>query len=267
MAADLSIPLEELIVTKLAALGLKSDEDTAEFVKGIVEEESFEPEDRKSAIMGMLEADEEDEATAQAVDSLLEETSAYQEAAAAERRAAEEAKAPPPKASEEKAKKVLTPEEEEKRKADLLRARSFLLALSFRTTAYQYGVIEDETEADRLAREEAVRPPDKALMDPSKLSKKQRKKALDGVDLLALPNMNKTHVQQQERERRNADAGKSSPSCFRLVALHDCRSLILAAKAQAKREKDKADLKKQKEDAAKKLADKQKRAQKGERKA
>ncbi|GAA5969735.1 hypothetical protein JCM21900_006167 [Sporobolomyces salmonicolor] len=230
MAADLSIPLDELIVTKLAALGLKSDEDTAEFVKGIVEEESFEPEDRKSAIMGMLEADEEDEATAQAVNSLLEETSAYQEAAAAERRAAEEAKAPSPKASEEKAKKVLTPEEEEKRKADLLR---------------QYGVIEDETEVDRLVREEAARPPDKALMDPSKLSKKQRKKALDGVDLLALPNMNKTHVQQQERERRNADA----------------------TKAQAKREKDKADLKKQKEDAAKKLADKQKRAQKGERKA
>ncbi|GAA5907520.1 hypothetical protein JCM5296_004104 [Sporobolomyces johnsonii] len=229
MAADLSIPLEELIVTRLAALGLKSDEDTAEFVKGIVEEESFEPEDRKSAIMGMLEADEDDEATSQAVDSLLEETSAYQEAVAAERRAAE-AKAPPPKAPEDKAKKVLTPEEEEKRKADLLR---------------QYGVIEDETEADRLAREEAARPPDKALLDPSKMSKKQRKKALDGVDLLALPNMNKTHVQQQERERRNADA----------------------AKAQAKREKDKADLKKQKEDAAKKLADKQKRAQKGERKA
>jgi hypothetical protein len=107
--------------------------------------------------------------------------------------------------------------------------------------------------------------PDKALVDPSKLSKKQRKKAFDGVDLLALPNMNKAHVKNAEQARRNQDAAKS----------------------QAKKEKDKADRKKQlfvffslsfalvradlglssRDDAAKKLADKQKKAQKVERKA
>lgn len=36
--------LEELISTKLAALGLQHDEDTCAFVLGIVEEDSFEPE-------------------------------------------------------------------------------------------------------------------------------------------------------------------------------------------------------------------------------
>ncbi|GAA6059864.1 hypothetical protein JCM10212_007069 [Sporobolomyces blumeae] len=221
--------LDELILAKLSELNLRSDEETTEFIKGLVEEESFEQEDRKSAILGMLEVDEEDEAASTAVDALLEATSEHQEEIAAERRAAEAAKAASTKPREEdKVKKVLTPEEEEKRKADLIR---------------QYGRIEEETEADRLAREEAERVPDKALIDPSKLSKKQRKKAFDGVDLLALPNMNSAHVAAKERERRNQDAAKS----------------------QAKREKDKADLKKQKDDAAKKLADKQKKAQKVER--
>lgn len=79
MAADLSVPLNELISTKLGALSLRDDEEMVDFVKGLVEEESFEPEvcprlcgwpglqltlcdpqDRKSAILGMLEADEED---------------------------------------------------------------------------------------------------------------------------------------------------------------------------------------------------------------
>ena len=73
--------------------------------------------DRKSAILGMLEADEEDgpfylarvrlarrradslrstETTAQAVDALLVKTTAYQDAVAERRRAEEEANSPPP---------------------------------------------------------------------------------------------------------------------------------------------------------------------------
>ncbi|GAA5923786.1 uncharacterized protein JCM15063_003765 [Sporobolomyces koalae] len=214
--------LEDLIVSQLNALNLKSDDETTEFVKGLVEEESFEQEDRKSAIMGMLEVDEDDETTSSALDTLLEATQVHQASLAARRQAEEEAKAPPK--PEEKTKKNLTPEEEERRKAEFIR---------------QYGRIEEGGDED----EDVI--PDKALIDPSKLSKKQRKKAFDGVDLLALPNMNKTHVQNAERERRNQDAAKS----------------------QAKREKDKFDLKKQKDDAAKKLADKQKKAQKVERKA
>ncbi|GAA6024519.1 hypothetical protein JCM11491_006685 [Sporobolomyces phaffii] len=225
MAEDQS--LEELIVSQLTALSLRADEETAEFVQGVVEESSFLPEDRKSAIMGMLEMDEEDETSSSTIDTLLEATQAYQDAVEARRQAEEEANRPPKPADNEPAKKVLTPEEEERRKADFIR---------------QYGRIEEESEADRVGVEAL---PDKALIDPSKLSKKQRKKAFDGVDLLALPNMNKTHVQNAERERRNQDSAKS----------------------QAKREKDKADRQKQKDDAAKKLADKQKKAQKVERKA
>ncbi|PRQ77260.1 hypothetical protein AAT19DRAFT_12678 [Rhodotorula toruloides] len=191
MAADLFVPLDELISTKLGALSLRDDEEMVDFVKGLVEEESFEPEDRKSAILGMLEADEEDETTSNAVDELLGETTAYQDAVAAKRREEEEAKAPAKE--EEKAKKPLTPEEEAKRKAELLKA---------------YGYMEEETEAERLEREEAERQmqPDKAYKDPSQMSRKQRKKALEGVDLLALPNLNKHHVQEQERQRREASS-------------------------------------------------------------
>ncbi|GAA5974383.1 hypothetical protein JCM11641_005249 [Rhodosporidiobolus odoratus] len=234
MAVDLSIPLEELILTKLTALDLRNDEDVVNFAKEVVEETAFEQEDRKSAILGMLEIDEDDEKGSAAVEELLEETQAYQDTVEA-RRLAEEHEAKEKAEAEAaavqgKSSKVLSPEEEERRKAALLR---------------QYGRVEEESDADRIAREEAERPPDKALLDPSQMNKKQRKKALNGVDLLALPNMNKAHVAAKQQASRSSDA----------------------AKAQAKREKDKADLKKQKDDAAKKLADKQKRAQKGERRA
>ncbi|GAA6017297.1 hypothetical protein JCM10207_003684 [Rhodosporidiobolus poonsookiae] len=220
--------LDALILSQLSLLSLRSDPDTLDFIRGVVEESSFEPEDRKSAILGLLELDESDEEQAGKVEQLLEETQAYQdtmEARRAEEEAAEAAANAP-----HRGKKPLTPEEEAQRKADLIR---------------QYGRIEEESDADRLAREKAERPTGKALLDPSSMNKKQRKKALDGVDLLALPNLNKHHVQEKARQQ------KASSS----------------AAAQAKREKDKADLKKQKDDAAKKLADKQKKAQKGERRA
>ncbi|GAA5918811.1 hypothetical protein JCM6882_006355 [Rhodosporidiobolus microsporus] len=228
MAPDLAVPLEDLITSALDRLSLRNEEDVVSFVAELVREDSFEQEDRKSAILGMLEIDEDDDSAGR-VDELLEETGAYQEAVEAKRRAEEEEKAAKEKPAEDEAKKVWTPEDEAKRRAALLQ---------------QYGRIEDENDADRAAREEAERPPDKALLDPSQMSKKQRKKAFDGVDLLALPNMNKAHVTAKQQQQRSADA----------------------AKAQAKREKDKADLKKQKDDAAKKLADKQKKAQKQERK-
>ncbi|BGP21167.1 hypothetical protein Rt10032_c19g6153 [Rhodotorula toruloides] len=230
MAADLSVPLDELIETKLGALSLRDDDEMVNFVKGLVEEESFEPEDRKSAILGMLEADEEDETTSSAVDELLGETTGYQDAVAARRRAEAAAKAPV-KAAVEKAKKPLTAEEEAVRKAELLKT---------------YGYMAEETEGERLEREEAERQAqsDKAYKDPSQMSRKQRKKALEGVDLLALPNLNQHHVQEQERQRREASSKA----------------------AQAKKAKDDADRRKQKEDAAKKLEEKRKRAQKVERK-
>ncbi|GAA5856921.1 hypothetical protein JCM9279_003596 [Rhodotorula babjevae] len=230
MSVDLSIPLDQLIAAKLGSLSLKDDDDTVAFVKDLVEEDSFEPEDRKSAILGLLEADE-DEAVSEAVDSLLDDTTAYQDAVAEQRRAAEEAAASPPPEEDEPPVKDLTPEQEAWRKAEFLK---------------KYGYLEDETEAEKAARIEAeqAQVPAKAFVDPRQLSKKQRKKALDGVDLLALPNLNKHHVVEAERKRRTDSSSA----------------------AQAKRERDLADRKKQKDDAAKKLEDKRKKAQKVERK-
>ncbi|BGP52540.1 hypothetical protein JCM8202v2_000095 [Rhodotorula sphaerocarpa] len=249
-------PLPELIATQLSALSLRNDEETVEFVVGLVEEESFEPEDHKSAILGMLEADESDEATSSAVDQLLAETTEYQDKIIAQRRAEEEAAAAAAAAaagerSPEETK--LSPADEAKRKADLLKVRSPRSLFSVRqclealklVVLQQYGYLEEETEADRLAREEAERAPDKALKDPSQMSKKQRKKALEGVDLLALPNLNKVHVDANERQRRAASASA----------------------AQVKKARDEADRKKQQDDAKRKLEEKRKRAQKVERKA
>lgn len=56
----MSDPLEDLITASLSRLSLRNDEDVVAFVKELTEEESFEPEDRKSAILGMLELDEDD---------------------------------------------------------------------------------------------------------------------------------------------------------------------------------------------------------------
>ncbi|KWU41925.1 hypothetical protein RHOSPDRAFT_36558 [Rhodotorula sp. JG-1b] len=207
--------LQELVAEQLGALSLRDDPDTVEFVVGLVEEESFESEDRRSAILGMLEAEEDDVTTADAVDKLLEETSIYQDKVLAARRAAEEAEAAAAAAAAE--------------------GRG----------GTQYGYLEEETEADRLAREEAERAPDKALQDPRQMSKKQRKKALEGVDLLALPNLNKAHVDAAEKQRRAASASA----------------------AQAKKARDEADRKKQKDDEKRKLEEKRKKAQKVERKA
>ncbi|GAA5960214.1 hypothetical protein JCM8115_002547 [Rhodotorula mucilaginosa] len=226
--------LQELVAEQLGALSLRDDPDTVEFVVGLVEEESFEAEDRRSAILGMLEAEDDDVTTADAVDKLLEETSVYQDKVLAARRAAEEAEAAAAAAAAEEAAQSagnkLSPADEAKRKAELLK---------------QYGYLEEETEADRLAREEAERAPDKALLDPRQMSKKQRKKALEGVDLLALPNLNKAHVDAAEKQRRAASASA----------------------AQAKKARDEADRKKQKDDEKRKLEEKRKKAQKVERKA
>ncbi|BGP12144.1 hypothetical protein JCM10213v2_000055 [Rhodosporidiobolus nylandii] len=244
---DMSGSLEDLILAKLTALDLRNDEDTVVFVRELVEESNFEQEDRKSAILGMLELDEEDgsssfslsraewgvgadQTSSSAVEELLEETQAYQDTVEARRAEEEEAARAAAEPEEKDAPKLSKEELEERRKADLLR---------------QYGQVADETDADRIAREEAERGPDKAYRDLSQLKKKQRKKALDGVDLLAMPNLNAQHVKDRQAAAKSASA----------------------AQAHAKREKDKADLAKQKQDAAKKLADKQKKAQKGERRA
>ena len=77
----MSDPLEELILEQLTALSLSTEPDTVEFVKGIVEEDTIEAEvrferlildgwaradrerlasqDKKMAIIGLLELDED----------------------------------------------------------------------------------------------------------------------------------------------------------------------------------------------------------------
>jgi hypothetical protein len=105
-----------------------------------------------------------------------------------------------------------------------------------------YGYLEDEDEKEQAAKAEPE--PDAVFVDPRSMSKKARKKAEAGVGALALPlarrydfqdlhmladilmqpNRNAAIVKGAELQRRKDDA----------------------AKAAAKREKDKTDLKKQK---------------------
>jgi hypothetical protein len=42
--------LEELVTSRMSALGLRDDEDSTAFVLGIVQEDSFEPEVRSSTV-------------------------------------------------------------------------------------------------------------------------------------------------------------------------------------------------------------------------
>lgn len=147
--------------------------------------------------------------TSGAVDELLGATTAYQDAVAAKRREEREAKAP--------AKGVLLPlsfldvlltyvrlysgrtgeeaadagggSETEGGAAESASSLGSCLPFVPRilTTILQaYGYMEEETEAERLEREEAERQmqPDKAYKDPSQMSRKQRKKALEGVGAL-----------------------------------------------------------------------------------
>ncbi|ORY90266.1 hypothetical protein BCR35DRAFT_323713 [Leucosporidium creatinivorum] len=224
--------LEDIISAKLAAMGLDNEDNTT-FILGIIEEDSFEPEDKKSAILGMLEA-EEDEAVGQSIDELLEQTSTHREAVLAKEREEEELRLAAEKEKEaaKTGKKVLTPEEEAARKAELLKT---------------YGYIEEE-EQERAEQEKKQAESDAPFVDPRTLSKKARKKAEAGIDIYMQPNMNASNVKNAEAQKRKDDS----------------------MKAAAKREKDKNDLKKQnflcRDDAAKKLADKQKKAQKVERK-
>ncbi|KAL8286276.1 hypothetical protein RQP46_004764 [Phenoliferia psychrophenolica] len=228
---SLPVSLEELITAKLASLSLVHDAPTVEFVLQLVEEDSFETEDKKSAILGLLEADE-DEAVGVKVDELLEEAQDYRDQAEEKEREAEQQRAEAKAKAEEalNAKKVLTPEEEQARKDKLLSS---------------YGYLEEETEEERRERMEADQVPGAVYDDPKQQSKKARKKAEAGVDLLMAPNLNAARVKGAEIHRRAEDA----------------------AKAAAKKQRDDGDRKKQKDDATKKAEDKKKKAAKVERRA
>ncbi|KAK4049625.1 hypothetical protein OIO90_005384 [Microbotryomycetes sp. JL221] len=236
--------LDTFVATKLAALGLKDDEETRSFVTGIVQEDSFELEasvfvDKKVAILGMLEA-EDDEATATSVDELLQEAGALRDEQIERERLEGEARSA-------QTKGVLVLSRQSMSSGTDLRV-SPLYPGEQAPVSSTYGFVEEEDEQAKLEQEqkEGEEPSlgDGKFVDPRYLSKKARKKAEQGVDILMQPNMNAAIVRMAEQHKRKE----------------------AAAGAASKREKDKADLKKQKEDAAKKLADKQKKAQKHERK-
>ncbi|KAM0793733.1 hypothetical protein ACM66B_001155 [Microbotryomycetes sp. NB124-2] len=232
--------IEDFVATKLKQLGLRDDEETCSFVTGIVQEDSFEPEDKKIAILGMLEA-EDDEATEASVEQLVQEAGTLRAQQLEQERIQEEERRAQARDKESAAPTptVLTPEQEAARRAELVKT---------------YGFVEEEDEEARLLQQAqadsdnpalALLSGDKPFVDPRYLSRKQKKKAEQGVDILMQPNLNAAIVKAAEQhKRREAAAG-----------------------AAAKKDKDKADMKKQKEDAARKLAEKQKKAQKGERRA
>ncbi|KAK4050420.1 hypothetical protein OIV83_003490 [Microbotryomycetes sp. JL201] len=238
--------MDDFIATKLQQLGLRDDEETCSFVTGIVQEDSFEPEalrlypqDKKFAILSMLEA-EDDETTSTSVEQLLEEAGILRAQQLEQERIQDEERQAQARGKETPAAPtniVLTPEQEAARRAELVKT---------------YGFVEEEDEQAKLQQAAESEDPttsllsgDKPFVDPRYLSRKQKKKAEQGVDILMQPNLNAAIVKMAEQQKRKE----------------------AAAGAAAKKDKDKADMKKQKEDAAKKLAEKQKKAQRQERRA
>lgn len=68
---SLPTSLQEFILQKLSSLSLASDESNADFIEGIINEDSFEPEDKRSAILSILELDEGDGKLFERKESLL----------------------------------------------------------------------------------------------------------------------------------------------------------------------------------------------------
>ncbi|SGY32801.1 BQ5605_C002g01412 [Microbotryum silenes-dioicae] len=167
-------------------------------------------EELSSFVIGIVKEDSFEHAMGASIDDLLDVTGELQDQERA--REAEEAQRIAEEKKEQNAgKKKLTPEQEAAKQQELVQA---------------YGYVEEEEDAPA---DEVDQASDAVFIDPRALSKKARKKAEQkqlaaGVDLLMLPNMNAAIVKGAELQRRKEDS----------------------AKASAKREKDKADLKKQK---------------------
>lgn len=170
------------------------------------------------------------------------------------------------------------------------------------TTLQAYGYMEEETEAERLEREEAERQmqPDKAYKDPSQMSRKQRKKALEGVGALNVRSRcskrrltrlaNRLACASQLEQASRARAGAATTRGFlQYVARRLLRILSLMTpsrrssageEGEGRRGPTEAEVsparpllqsqsltcRPHREDAAKKLEEKRKRAQKVERK-
>lgn len=223
--------LEEFLRRRLAEWGY-DDPSEAEYTAGIIEEESLEDADKLEAILGILNTDLENEDMKMKVEQLLEESAALLLELAVQHQLSLEAQATILPPNPTKSNTPLTPEEEALRRKQLLQSFGYLE--------------EDEPLPVKKGGKAAVETDVTVVMPDGKtMSKKARKKAEEGIDLLAQPNINKALVKGAELQRRNEDAAKSS----------------------AKKARDQQDLLKQKADAIKSANDKKKKAVKQERRA
>jgi len=131
--------MDELIARKLATLGFAEDESQVGFIRGVIEEDMLESEDKKEAIVGILEPPEDADADkiAIGVEELLVESKQLQAEEEERRRLEEEERKREAAKSPEKKTETLSPEELARRKEELIR---------------EYGLIEEEAEKELAAR-------------------------------------------------------------------------------------------------------------------
>ncbi|GHJ87447.1 hypothetical protein NliqN6_3849 [Naganishia liquefaciens] len=273
--ATLSPSLEDYITERFTALKLEIPADDVEYIARLVEEEELEEMDKKEGVRGMIEGyitanmiahepieGQEISGINHAIDQVLEHWQNLRAAQLAESSAAaaaasdadssdtdsEETNQPGELTRGQKSRKALldslTPDE--------------LAAAQKRALLAQYGYVEEdgyeggesgmggstlrkrEEEKEAAERRALI---DKAIREEGR-RKRKSKRAKEQVDLMA-PNLNKAKVQAKAQMAR--DSAKME--------------------ANFKKERDRAALEKQRADQARAKAEKQKKAQKGERRA
>ncbi|KAH8077861.1 hypothetical protein HD553DRAFT_166857 [Filobasidium floriforme] len=294
--------LESFISAKFTALALSIPEDDVEYIARLVEEEELEDDDKKEGVKGMLEGflPMKDGQTPEDPDFDLDPTITNiidhwrdRRAAAAQEAAAQEAAAEGEEGAEgdgdtgsesdsgsddgegdgdgqggSRKPSTSTPAEKKAHRAKVKAQTSLIASLSpeelaaaqRRALLAQYGYVEDENvvqddtsggargETLRKREEEKEAKERRALIDAAirgeAKRKKKSKRARETVDLMA-PNLNKEKVQVKAQMLRQ----------------------IAKQESQSVQARDKAALEKQRADQAKAKADKQKKAQKQERRA
>ncbi|KAG7532223.1 hypothetical protein FFLO_03691 [Filobasidium floriforme] len=292
--------LESFISAKFTALALSIPEDDVEYIARLVEEEELEDDDKKEGVKGMLEGflPVKDGQTPEDLDLDPTITNIInhwrdRRAAAVAAAAAQEAAAEGEEGAEgdgdtgsesdsarddgegdgdgqggSRKPSTSTPAEKKAHRAKVKAQTSLIASLSpeelaaaqRRALLAQYGYVEDENvvqddtsggargETLRKREEEKEAKERRALIDAAirgeAKRKKKSKRARETVDLMA-PNLNKEKVQVKAQMLRQ----------------------IAKQESQSVQARDKAALEKQRADQAKAKADKQKKAQKQERRA
>ncbi|KAJ9113716.1 hypothetical protein QFC20_001739 [Naganishia adeliensis] len=270
-----AVSLEDFISEKFTALKLEIPSDDVEYIARLVEEEELEEVDKKEGVKGMLEGymtedmiqepsdDREPSGIDHAIDQVFEHWQNLRATQLAEAEVAADAAGPSSSDDdsdsdhEQEAGEMSKGEKSRKALLDSLTPEE-LAAAQKRALLAQYGYVEEDVyEAGdsgmggstlRMRAEDKEASDRRALIDKAIREegrrKRKSKRARQQVDLMA-PNLNKAKVQVKAQMAR--DSAK--------------------AEANNKKERDRAALEKQRADQARAKLEKQKKAQKQERRA